>query len=93
MTKGHGQGLIGSQGPPVKDLMEVGTWEGEKPVVPRPTESTWPTSPVSRLCSQGDDLDVSPPPQAFIPLQPALPSIRMETHEAYHSGRSLSQES
>lgn len=46
MTKGHGQGLMGSQGPPLEGLVSVGTWEGEKPVAPRPSQSTWPTSPV-----------------------------------------------
>lgn len=60
----------GESEPPLEGLVGVGTWEGEQPVVPRPTQSTWTGSLVGRLCTQRDDLNV-----ALFPYNPAFYSV------------------
>lgn len=36
MTKGHAQGLMGNQGPPLEGLVGVETWEGKSLLFPGP---------------------------------------------------------
>lgn len=75
MTKGHGQGLMGSQGPPLEGLVGVGNWEREKACCSQAHSVKWPPSPVGRLCTPGGDLNVTHPCGTLFPYSPAFSSV------------------